>query len=396
MTAKVAAAPGRELLLACARLHAGEADRGRVRALAADGIDWPAFVQLAMEHRVAPLVSATLQAHAVDLVPPEEALRLHAACTALAGRHFALARTLVQLLGWLRDESVQALPFKGPTLAVLAHGALALRHAGDLDVLVPEPQVARATAILVARGFDVIDEGCDHHVRLERRSDQLIVEVHWRLMERGYRLGLAEALLFKQPTHVTLAGTSVPTLPSLELMIFLCAHGLKHDFERLGWVVDIAALARSPHAPDIGALLALARRCRAERVLAVGLLLAHDLVGGRLDEAALRWARRDAAASAIAQEMTDLLLGRAPMPRTSGARVGTWLKTMSVPDRAAWTLDRLRGTLRLNERDDAFAGVGRQRTVASRYALKVARLLRYYGVRPGAFVRLLKDNFGFR
>ena len=50
-------------------------------------------------------------------------------------------------------EGINAIPYKGPTLAVLAYGNFALRHFEDLDFVLPQEQVTRALHVLEAAGF---------------------------------------------------------------------------------------------------------------------------------------------------------------------------------------------------------------------------------------------------
>jgi hypothetical protein len=64
-----------------------------------------------------------------------------------------MAAELSRILRTLEAGGVTALAFKGPTLALLAYGNLALRDSADLDFLVPHHQLASAIEIPSADGY---------------------------------------------------------------------------------------------------------------------------------------------------------------------------------------------------------------------------------------------------
>src|SRR5438128_11589161 len=78
---------------------------------------------------------------------------------------------------------------------------------------------------------------------------------------------------------LTLAGRRVHTLAPEPLLLFLCSHGAKHMFERLGWICDIARFLMVT--PDLAwpAVVTQARRARALRQVSLGVRLAADLLG---------------------------------------------------------------------------------------------------------------------
>ena len=66
---------------------------------------------------------------------------------------------------------------------------------------------------------------------------------------------------------VTLAGRRVHTLAPEPLLLFLCSHGAKHMFERLGWICDVARFLIVTPDLDWPAILTAARHARALRQL---------------------------------------------------------------------------------------------------------------------------------
>lgn len=78
--------------------------------------------------------------------------------------------------------------------------------------------------------------------------------------------------------------THYTSLPPAELLLTLCVHGGKHGWEMLKWIVDIAELIRAYPGMDWHGGMELARVLGSERLLHLGLFLAHDLLEAALPE----------------------------------------------------------------------------------------------------------------
>ncbi len=69
-----------------------------------------------------------------------------------------------------------------------------------------------------------------------------------------------------------------------DLLLFLCAHGAKHAWNRLKWITDIAELLRVSPDLDWRALMGNVDAWGAERLLLLGDRLAHDLLSAQLPD----------------------------------------------------------------------------------------------------------------
>src|SRR5690348_18065815 len=121
-----------ELLLSCARTTASD----RLRELAATEIDWEYFFQLARRHSVVPLVYQQLERNASDLTPPNVLANFKKHYLENAARNAVLTAELCRLLERFAESNIEAIPYKGPVLALYAYGNVALRRFVDLDVIV--------------------------------------------------------------------------------------------------------------------------------------------------------------------------------------------------------------------------------------------------------------------
>jgi len=266
------------------------------------------------------------------------------AASRVTHRSLLLVRELFAILDTFEALGIPAVVLKGPALAVAVYGDLGLRQFRDLDVLVHNPDVARAKRALLTHGYRLPARvppaplPSQHHHRLVR-SDGTIVELHWALAPPDFAFPLDADEVWSRLERVSLGGRTVLTLGVEDLALFLCAHGAKHLWERLSWVCDIAALlARRPDL-DWDAVLTSARQRGAERMVLLALHLADDLLGAPVPEAAHERLRGDPAVRALG-ERVRIRMFAGPHPPTVWERRAFYWRV-----RERWR-DRLRDLAR--------------------------------------------------
>src|SRR5258708_32232918 len=148
-------------------------------------VDWPRLLILAEDHGVAGHLTASFRGLEEDLIPSE--IRQALADRQRAQIVFTLRLTaeLFSILDRFTAEGIGALVVKGPVLAVQAYGDPAMRAYGDLDLLVRQRDIHRATELMSAAGFSpavplsAIDAGRIPGQYLFSKPDsKLIVELH--------------------------------------------------------------------------------------------------------------------------------------------------------------------------------------------------------------------------
>lgn len=282
-----------ELLISCARTRLDAATAERAMELVQQGIDWHAVLRLADRHAILPLLHQSLAVIGTDSVPVRvldtlrERFRVHAARSVLA------AAELRRLIDLFEAACVPALPYKGPLLAVSTYGNLLLRPFGDLDVLVPKQHIRDARRLLVRGGYrpdpemNSQDEARylrTHHDYKFVRPGCAVVEVQWGVTQQRFPFPLDFRRLWERRVPVVLAGRKVPGLHPEDLLPILCVHGLKHGWDCMKWICDIHELVRAHPELNWKAVMADARRRGGERMVLLGLVLAHRLLDTALPE----------------------------------------------------------------------------------------------------------------
>lgn len=393
-------APEAELLLLCARTTRSEELIGRIRGLIDSGIHWDRFLGWAARHRVLPLVGRTLASLPPGAVPPEILQRLKSRQQDNARRALGLVAELLKLLRLLNAAGIEVIPFKGPVLAMKAYGDIALRQAGDLDLLVHRADMARATALLAAAGLRpffptatpeqskyleslVLDPSSNYlfshgEQHLVREDGLVNVDLHWSLTVKDFPLALNVESLWQRLVAMSLAAQPVKTFSPEDTLLVLCINGGKDAWGRLDRVCDVAELVRASPTMDWPAALERATAVGARRMLNLGLTLAKELLGAALPEDVARSVDEDATAQSLAVWVVRRLFAEpARAPEESG------------PDKVLFYL-RLRERMRDRAR---YCLAGLTPTVGDWAAVPLPRALSFlhYIIRP---LRLMATGIG--
>src|SRR5215213_4735975 len=277
-----------KLLLCCARTNAAPA---RLRELATEKIDWEYLFLLARRHAVVPLLYIQLARHASDLVPHEILRQLKKHYLENAARNTVLTAELCRLIAVFAGSGIEAIPYKGPVLALFAYDDLALRRFVDLDVIVKKQDVQRARDLLLADNYNLsksLSESqqelllrTQHNLQFAKDNRRLIVELHWEVAPHLFASTAQGDALWQNLIDFDLNGTTVKTFSADDLLFSLCVHGSRHLWERLGWICDVAELI-SRRSLDWSALLERATKADSERMFLLGLHLAEKLLDAPL------------------------------------------------------------------------------------------------------------------
>lgn len=300
--------PEQELARLCARTQLSPAARARLRRLLDEDLDGDYLLRWAARHGVLPLLHRHLQPFS-EVAPPEVTQQLTARAKDTALRNLRRIQELFRVLGRLKEQDIPALPFKGPMLGLLIYGDVALRPFGDLDMLVPKGDLARAEALLLEDGYRLHDtltrEKVNRRLEVEKSyelvRDGVIVELHWDFLHPMHGFYLDPEAVWTRTRPVEMGGRHVLALAPEDLVLYLCAHGSKHFWSRLSWVCDVAEALRvyqdTLHWPT---LLERAQCLHAQRMLLLGLTLAHTLLEAPLPAAVARTAAQNEAVQQLA------------------------------------------------------------------------------------------------
>ncbi len=296
-----------------------EADAARLKALAGEGPDWKKVLDLAVYHRVLPLVCHALAEHTSDALPPDLLDFCRRRRFAVASQNVALVRELERLLVALSEQNIPALTFKGPLLASSVYDNIALRVSGDIDLLIRSEDVPRFHQVITADGYgryadQLSEDDRSGKYRVEGQCAYVddgrrwSIDAHVRLMPTGYSGVAPFQTLWEEGRDETVCGATVRTVAPEVMIVLLCLHGTKDRWQEMKHMCDVAAFVRANPDLDWQKVLRLAASISSERMLLLGMALAQQVVGAELPGAIRERLRSAGAVNRLAGPIMDNLL----------------------------------------------------------------------------------------
>lgn len=378
--------PEKQLLACCSRARVPAHIASEIQRLLELPLDWNYLLTEAASNSISPLLLRHLSAFAAERIPPVHFAALKEHVRAACVRSLSLTGELIHVLRALSAAGVQAIPYKGPVLAAQAYGDIALREFEDIDLVVRQRDVAAADEALVRIGFSrefppIFAPGGSSPVipgeyNYRERERGILLELHTERTLRHFPATPDLDNVARRLAIVALGGQEIHTFRPEDTLVFLCVHGCKDFWERLVWVADVAELAAAHAQLDWDGVYAFADSLGARRILHIGLALADRLLGVSLADTIRARIRGDATAGAIAGQMGERLLSRAPEPLS--ARASFNYRRRMLPG----ACDGLRYAMRLTTGPAAedWQAIRLPKPLAPLYAaLRPFRLLRKYG-----------------
>jgi len=315
-----------ELLLLCARTRTDEQHARRIRDLLDRNLGWNEVVFLAVRHGLTPFLHRALSGLNSDRVPGEVQSRLRSMAQAIRFQNLGAVRELIRILRALEAAGIAATPYKGPALAAFLCNDFGMRESCDVDILVRPSDAIRARSAILGLGYApktrIPGWVRTTHVRFHcsftfRSSDGLThVDMNWGVLPRYWRIPGVPDHEWDNLGRLSLAGASVPWFSPECILFLLCMHGSAHKWDTLKWIVDIAEMLRAYPGLDWERVTNEARRTGSERMVAVGLVLARDLLDAVIPAAALSTMRFTAEVGSLAEDVRHNL--EAPDPKPLG------------------------------------------------------------------------------
>lgn len=301
-----------ELLLSACRLYPDNNINHKLGVLT-DSFDWELLVNSAFHHGVTGLLCSSLVAATPGLVPEEIIDAAEEHLKQQQEKNQTQANQLTGILDELDRTGIQAIPFKGLTLAMSAYGSLNLRSSRDLDILIHKEDRQSCINRLGELGYI-------HETNLTPRQWQefldyageeilfgpgVPIEPHWAFAPRTLAIRLDYAAVRDRAREITFNNQSILSLSPEDELIVLCIHGCKEEWAKLKWVIDVAEFMRSQAFLNWSDVINRASSQGVARIVRIGILLAVELVQIEIPDYLNDWAKGDTRAVSLVKDLTD-------------------------------------------------------------------------------------------
>ena len=340
------------LRAACSIIPPAE-KQARLRSLLREPVRWKSLFDLAERHGAQPLLYQALST-VDDAVPPEQLRTLQQAFQSNLHKALFLSRELIRILDCLSAAGLEVIPYKGLAVAEVLYGDIALRQAGDIDLLIRPRDLPRIIEEVGELGYKpnwslteteqraYLQSG--YECAFDGTAGPNLLEVQWAIHPRFYAIDFDMNGLFDRAENVTVAGRPMKTPSHADLLLVLSAHAAKHVYGRIVWLRDIAQLMNLPNL-DWNWVGSQAKALGIVRILRVTMLLAHRLLDAAIPAASLAALPANEGSSALEAKLTAEIESHITSETTYNVESFAYFRLMmSLRERQA---DRLRFLQRL-------------------------------------------------
>ena len=273
-------------LITCCKAVLSEDDKHYIATtIKSELLNKKALIELSYRHAVLPLLYTTLK----NILPEEKLIStLKPYYMNTIQKNMSMSLELIEVLHLFKKFEIDALCFKGPVLSQVAYGDITLRQYGDLDILIKKEDKQKMIDLMIRNKYSpeiTLKEQTKHTflnavnvLGFSTPSAKSFIEIHWRLLSKNYAIHWEESLLWNKTTSIQINHQTIQTLHFEQSLLYLCAHGSKHLFERLSWVCDIDRSVRNEKNIDWETLLNNAEKLGIRRILLLSLSLAQKLL----------------------------------------------------------------------------------------------------------------------
>lgn len=307
-----------KLLLLCARTRMTEEIGEEIKLLIQQNIDWDCLLHLSAKHRLTPLIYWQLNSVCPDLVPSGVMESLKTYFNDNARKNLLLTGGLINILKLFESHKIQAIPYKGPILALQAYGNLAFRQFGDIDILVKKLEVVKIKELMISSGYKLyepINVDDSYYMKLEPeyqfvdKNMDIIIEIKWKYHGNFFSLPEPD-ILSNELENIDINNYKFPTFSPANQLLILCIHNAKHNWDGLSWICDISEFLKSQSDIEWSEILEKAEKLCIKRILLINLILSRDLFGIILPDGVLNQIDQDHQALKISSEVKERLLGK--------------------------------------------------------------------------------------
>lgn len=320
-----------QLILACGHVLANAARSAEIKRLIDEGIDWTVFARLAVDHGMATMAAHNLSRYAPTTIPADILDALLISTEQTRRGNVALLEELAHVLDALHREGIEAIPFKGPLLALCAYGDLGLRVFRDLDILVRDVDLPHTMRILSDLGYrraKILSDAQIEMVQYLQGQDIVYggkegtaIEPHTRLTSIKMALDIDYDGLWARSRRVDVSGHTVRLLAPEDLFLVLAIHGGKELWWNIKWACDVAVFLESNPGLDWTALLVRAKAQGCLRMALLAAALAETRFGTAIPERVAKAMRADTTIARMTDRIAGNWLSESPSGPPGNSRI---------------------------------------------------------------------------
>jgi Uncharacterised nucleotidyltransferase len=284
-----------QLLLCCARTDVTDNIAEHIKLLIQQKIDWDELIELSIYHQVYPLLYQNLQRICGELLPVNFIIQLRYLNYKNIASSMSLTTKLLELLTFFAAENIPVIPYKGSVLAAGIYQDLCLRQSYDIDLFVDSEDVVKSASLLMSQGYK-LDQKQHWEQSFVNCETGVTVDLHQGMAQSYYPFRLDFNHCIQRCQKVNLLNHLVTSFSTEDLLLVLSVQIVKDSY---GWtctlakICDISELIYRNPEMEWQLVIDHAALIGCQRLLLLGVLLAHELLGTELPVFIWKLVRKD-------------------------------------------------------------------------------------------------------
>ena len=275
-----------QILTACAVINPDEDQLQRIRGTMAQSVDTGRLIDLAVKEGVGGFVyKSLLKSGCLEALNPRHQQTFYNIYYLTVRKNIKLLHALNRILEDANKEGLEVVLLQGMALLQKAYADVGLRPMKDMDLWVLPDSYQKLIDILARQNYrkDPLYPGI-------YRKGEIVLDIHthllWadRIKAREYLLSQDQDSIFRRSGSVDIEGFKALCLSPQDHFLYLGLHALKHNFERLIWLVDIKCLVDEWNRADWDLLIERAKELGHKKTLHYVLYLLTFIFGIRLPD----------------------------------------------------------------------------------------------------------------
>lgn len=257
-------------ILACAaHLNPGEEDLQKIRGCMSTATDTDHLIDLAVKEGMAGfLYKSLLKSGALETINPHHKQRLYENYYLTIRHNLKLIHALNETLKSLVRKKIQVILMQGISLLQQVYRDIGLRPMSDLDLWVLPKHYCHLVDCLVSQGFK--SNSLYPHTF---EKGEIVLDIHThilggdRIKSRDVLINIGQEEIFKEAQLINVENKAALCLNPSDQFLYLSLHALKHNMERLIWLVDLKSLVAKWELSDWKTLIARAEQLGQQNTL---------------------------------------------------------------------------------------------------------------------------------
>ena len=270
-----------KILTYCADVDPDQDQLQKIRGCMSNSVDMDRLIDLALKEGLGGfLYKSLLKAGLLETVTPQHKQKLYNIYYLTVRSNLKLLHSLNTILDDLNKKGIDIALLQGMALLQEAYQDVGLRPMKDMDLWVLPNNYQKLVDVLSQQRFE--------RNRLYPHTftkGEIVLDIHthllWadRIKARDFLLSKSQDEIFRSTKSINTNGRKVLCLCQADHFLYLGLHALKHNFERLIWLVDLKSLVAKWTPSDWDSLIKRAEELGHKKTLVYVLYLLNQIFG---------------------------------------------------------------------------------------------------------------------